>query len=252
MEGTIHVSRVDAATVISLAGDHDLTTSDAFHDQALAALAGCHSLIVDLSGLSSIDSKLVGTLIRLRGVARCRGIAFDVILGGNREIRRAVEPLRLTSRLHCHSSLARVPLEASRQAGADRAVLPSSASRTSEQTCGPRWYEVWHPRADAAVVELHGEHDIASKHELRSLLSDLVGKKRLVVVDVSNAEFIDSSVLDNLLKSDAEARLAGNRFVLQVGSALSVHKALEVSGLLDYLPCALTREEALLQDPATL
>jgi hypothetical protein len=35
------------------------------------------------------------------------------------------------------------------------------------------------------------------------------------------------------------------RFVLQVGTALPVHVALKVSGALDYLNCAGTREQAL-------
>lgn len=105
--------------------------------------------------------------------------------------------------------------------------------------------EVTHPRAGVVVVELHGEHDLATKHDLRSLLSDLVVTNELVVVDLSHAEFIDSSVLEGLVRTNLEARLAGSRFVLQVGTPPSVRTALEVSGLLGYLDCADSRDEAL-------
>jgi len=105
--------------------------------------------------------------------------------------------------------------------------------------------EVTHPREDHAVVELRGQHDLSSTHQLRSLLADLVAANELVVVDVSNADFIDSSVLASLFSTDATARRAGRTFVLQVGTALPVHVALKVSGALDYLNCADTREQAL-------
>ena len=96
-----------------------------------------------------------------------------------------------------------------------------------------------------AVVALLGEHDLLSSDQVEGLLSNLVAANKLVVVDVSKAEFIDSSLIHNLVKADSQARAEGNRFVLQLGTAPIVKRALEVSGLLSHLDCASSREEAL-------
>lgn len=101
------------------------------------------------------------------------------------------------------------------------------------------------PRAEAAVVELHGEHDIAERDKLSSVLSDLVARNQLVVVDVSDATFIDSSVLHELSSAEKQARTMGKRIVLQMGTAAIVERAFEISGLLQLLDLATTRDQAL-------
>jgi anti-anti-sigma factor len=100
---------------------------------------------------------------------------------------------------------------------------------------------------EAVVVELRGEHDIATRAGFSSLLDDLVRRNEMVVVDLSNVEFVDSTILDALVKADNAARLSGRRFVLQLGTTTSVRMALEVSGLLGYLTCTSSRQEALAQ-----
>ena len=106
------------------------------------------------------------------------------------------------------------------------------------------------PRAGVAVVALRGEHDLSTAPELRTLLTRLVARNRLVVVDVSEAEFIDSSVLDTLLNAHRHAEAAFRRVVLQLGPEPIVRTMLEVSGALDLLHCAASREEALASCPA--
>jgi anti-sigma B factor antagonist len=101
------------------------------------------------------------------------------------------------------------------------------------------------PRPGAAVVALKGEHDRDAKDEAEHLLSQLVDEQDLVVVDVSEATFIDSSFLHNLVLADKRARLSGSQFRLQMGTAPIVRAALEISGLLQTLSVASTREEAL-------
>ena len=105
--------------------------------------------------------------------------------------------------------------------------------------------DVLRPRVGAAVVELHGEHDLATKTEVRELLTSLVETNDLVVIDVTDARFIDSSFLHNLAEADRLARSRGSRLRLQLGTASIVRKALEVSGLLERLDCAPDREQAL-------
>ena len=98
---------------------------------------------------------------------------------------------------------------------------------------------------DVAVVALHGEHDVSTREEIRSLLSAEVSSNRLVIVDVTDADFIDSSFLHNLAKVDRLARNRGSRFVLQMGTARIVRSAIEVSGILGSIEWAGSRESAL-------
>jgi anti-anti-sigma factor len=105
--------------------------------------------------------------------------------------------------------------------------------------------DVLRPRIGAAVVELRGEHDISTRTEVRALFTSLVEANDLVVIDVTNARFIDSSFLHNLADADRLARSRGSRLRLQLGTASVVRRALEVSGLLERLDCAPDRERSM-------
>jgi anti-anti-sigma factor len=96
-----------------------------------------------------------------------------------------------------------------------------------------------------AVVELLGEHDLDGREELFELLYRLIDANELVVVDVTETQFIDSSVVFNLVRADRLAREQGSSFRLQVGTAPEVKKMLEITHLLDALAWAPTRDEAL-------
>jgi anti-anti-sigma factor len=106
-------------------------------------------------------------------------------------------------------------------------------------------FEVVLPRAGAAVLVLHGEHDLATKESLNEILTPLLDGNDLVVVDLSGVLFIDSSILGELVRADRAARAGGKRFRLQLGTEPIVRRVLEVSGLLDFFDCASTREAAL-------
>jgi anti-anti-sigma factor len=105
--------------------------------------------------------------------------------------------------------------------------------------------EVTHPRAGIAVIELHGEHDCSTKDEVADLLAGEVSHNDVVVVDVSEALFIDASFLHNLALADRDASRRGSRFVLQMGTAPIVRTALRISGLLEQLDVADSRSAAI-------
>jgi anti-anti-sigma factor len=105
--------------------------------------------------------------------------------------------------------------------------------------------EVTHPRPGATVVALRGEHDIASADETNNLFSKLIATNDRVIVDVTEAQFIDSSFIHTLLVANRHARAQGTVFRLQMGTLPSVRRALELSGILDYLDVVGNREEAL-------
>ena len=104
---------------------------------------------------------------------------------------------------------------------------------------------VLHPAPRQAVLELLGEHDYASKDDVAWPLLSLVEETELLVVDVSEAKFIDSSILHNLVRADRAARELGSSLRLQVGTTPVVRRVLELSELLDRLDCVSSREEAL-------
>jgi anti-anti-sigma factor len=98
---------------------------------------------------------------------------------------------------------------------------------------------------ELAVVILHGQHDMSTREELEAKLRSLVNAESRVIVDLSVAEFIDSSVLNALLQADRLASERGKRLVLQLGTEPIVERVLEISGLLARIPCASTREKAI-------
>jgi anti-anti-sigma factor len=95
------------------------------------------------------------------------------------------------------------------------------------------------------VAALKGEHDLSTGPELRALLQKLIGENSKVLVDVTEAEFIDSTVLQTLMLAAGLARKADQRFILVAGTRPIVSTALRVSGVINCLECANSVEEAL-------
>lgn len=132
---------------------------------------------------------------------------------------------------------------------------PTQENRSGPEAMGederrgaPGSIEVIEARAGVTVVKLLGEHDLAGASDLDFLLESLVGANRLVVVDLSDATFLDSSILLALVRADQSARARGATFRLQFGTAPIVKRALELTGLLDQLESARTREEAVREE----
>jgi len=87
--------------------------------------------------------------------------------------------------------------------------------------------------------------DSSSRDALAAVVNERIVADELVVVDLSEASFIDSSILGLLAQADRTARIAGRRFRLQVGTAPIVERVLQISGLLDHLDWVPSRERAL-------
>jgi anti-sigma B factor antagonist len=109
----------------------------------------------------------------------------------------------------------------------------------------PREIRIERPVPDTAVAVFLGEHDIASRKELKSLLETLVDENDLVVADFSEATFVDSTTMHLLITAHASARMRGKTFRLQVGTADIVRRAFELTGVMARLDCVASREEAL-------
>jgi anti-anti-sigma factor len=59
------------------------------------------------------------------------------------------------------------------------------------------------------IVELHGEHDLSTVDDLHGRLDAIFATGTSVVIDLSTASFIDSSILNELVR--AQRRVDHNR-----------------------------------------
>jgi anti-anti-sigma factor len=105
--------------------------------------------------------------------------------------------------------------------------------------------ELWWPRSTVAQVVLGGEHDLASAPELSDTLAAALVVCTHLIVDLTEAEFIDSSTMRAILIAKHETDATDRRFNLVLDGAAVVEKALAVSGLLDVLNRVHTLDEAL-------
>lgn len=97
----------------------------------------------------------------------------------------------------------------------------------------------------AEIVEVAGEADRASAHELRDRLDAILAKPGArVVVDLSAATFIDSSTLGLLAVSAKRFGPASGRFAI-VCPPGEVHMMFELTALDRVVPLYATRAEAL-------
>jgi anti-sigma B factor antagonist len=117
----------------------------------------------------------------------------------------------------------------------------------SRYFAGVRTGELALERIDAglALLTITGEHDLSTAPELRRRLEDVLSEGTGVVVDLSRATFIDSSILGVIL--DAKRRAAEAKVgyaVVHTNGADPVDRVLEVTGLRAELPVHTAREAA--------
>ncbi len=99
--------------------------------------------------------------------------------------------------------------------------------------------------ADTHVIELGGEIDLYTAPEFKERMAEIIeeGKTR-VVVDLSQATFIDSTTLGVLVGGVKRLRPAGGSLVL-VCADENITKIFEITGLDRVFPIHDSRDEAL-------
>ncbi len=97
------------------------------------------------------------------------------------------------------------------------------------------------------VVLVEGEHDIYTAPTLRERLEEALGRGGGVVVDLTGATFMDSSILGALLDARRRAQEAGTGFVVYVDADVEpgVQRILDITGLVPVLPVVNGRDDAL-------
>jgi anti-sigma B factor antagonist len=102
---------------------------------------------------------------------------------------------------------------------------------------------------DVVVVVVEGEHDIYTAPTLRERLEEALGRGGGIVVDLTGATFVDSSVLGALLDSRRRALEAGQGYVVCIGENVEpgVQRILDITGLVPVLPVLRGRDQAIEQ-----
>src|SRR3712207_93729 len=100
---------------------------------------------------------------------------------------------------------------------------------------------------DVVVVVVEGEHDIYTAPTLRERLDEALDRGGGIVVDLTTATFVDSSVLGALLDARRRALEASQGFVVCVGETVEpgVQRILDITGLVPVLPVLRGRDEAI-------
>jgi anti-sigma B factor antagonist len=99
------------------------------------------------------------------------------------------------------------------------------------------------------LVAIRGEIDLFTAPEFKQRIGAAIeAGRRLVVVDLSGATFIDSSSLGILISAHKRLRLHGGRLVLatDVPAILNTFTITGLDGVLEIVP---TRDEALALEP---
>jgi anti-sigma B factor antagonist len=95
------------------------------------------------------------------------------------------------------------------------------------------------------VLAIAGEHDLSTAPVLRQRLNGLIADGRPIVVDLSSATFVDSSILGVILDARQRAEASGLGFaVSHANGADPVGRVLDITGLRHKLPVHGGREDA--------
>jgi anti-sigma B factor antagonist len=105
--------------------------------------------------------------------------------------------------------------------------------------------EVRSPRPHVALVVLAGEHDLYSGDELQQTFDQSLAVCDHLIVDLSAAEFIDSTIVAVLLQTMKNAAELDRKFNVVLGTAPAVERILEVTGVISLLNVVPTAERAL-------
>ena len=108
---------------------------------------------------------------------------------------------------------------------------------------------------EIAALCLQGEFDVANAPQIIDEGERLLAEDKQVILDLSEATFIDSSAIHALFHVAAVARQKNHIAVLQLGTAPIVERMIEITKIDRVLPRVSTRAEAIatihqLQRPA--
>ena len=96
------------------------------------------------------------------------------------------------------------------------------------------------------LVTVHGEHDLSNVSELDDAIGGVFRAGSRVVVDLSEASFIDSSILGSLLRGRQKADGdVSHELVIVAPVGTSPRRLIDITGVAGCLPIFESREAAL-------
>jgi anti-anti-sigma factor len=116
----------------------------------------------------------------------------------------------------------------------------SDATAFQVPTLEVRW-----PQPHAALVVLAGEHDLHSADEVQRTFDQALAVCDHLIVDLSTAEFIDSTIVGVHLQTKKNAVELDRKFNVVLGTAPVVERILDVTGVVPLLNIVPTVEWAL-------
>jgi anti-anti-sigma factor len=104
---------------------------------------------------------------------------------------------------------------------------------------------VEHDARGVSVIVLAGEHDMETAAEVTDALEGARASGDALVVDVTELQFADSSIVHAILYGFERAQRPPRRaYVVQIGTAAIVERLFDLTGVLDAVPHAEERETA--------
>jgi anti-anti-sigma factor len=121
----------------------------------------------------------------------------------------------------------------------------SDLRTTPGHTPLPGTVEIDHHAPGLAVVRMRGEHDVSTAPELARALEQAAAHSD-VLVDLSECDFIDSSVIGLLIRTSKEAQAREEQLVVVIPSEPSnVARVAHLVRLSELMPVKTSREHAL-------
>jgi anti-sigma B factor antagonist len=96
-----------------------------------------------------------------------------------------------------------------------------------------------------AAINLEGDCDMATAPLVEGHVARLLDEHKRLIINLSDATFIDSSIVRALFDADAAARRNGHVVVLEFGTTAVVERVLAITSMDKHLLTAKTRAEAL-------
>ena len=98
---------------------------------------------------------------------------------------------------------------------------------------------------DIVAVRLEGEFDLSNAPTLGEEFDRALSRENDLILDLSDATFIDSNVVNALFRASKAVEGRGRTIVLQLGTEAIVERVLEIAGIESILRRARSRAEAI-------
>jgi anti-sigma B factor antagonist len=98
--------------------------------------------------------------------------------------------------------------------------------------------------AGITVLELLGDHDLATAEELSAAIDQALASRPGLIVDLTETTFMDSTVVHLLINAHQVLEARGHELIVQITEASAVLRVLELTQLDNALGLARDRDEA--------